>query len=69
MAFNNGMKFSTLDQDNDESKSYVWTRPFGPWWHKTFAQSALNRRFSSNLYWKTLRRDAAKTSVMMIRKL
>lgn len=67
MAYHNGMKFSTTDQDNDKSGNCV--ENYGPWWHKSCCHSALNRKFNSNLYWRSFSSNYAKTSVMMIRKL
>ncbi|VDI37594.1 Hypothetical predicted protein [Mytilus galloprovincialis] len=65
MAYHNGMKFSTTDQDNDQSSGKCVDN-YGPWWHKNCCQSGLNMEFKSILYWSG---NTAKTSVMMIRKL
>ncbi|CAG2256241.1 unnamed protein product [Mytilus edulis] len=66
MAYHNGMKFSTIDQDNDENAGTAYVTSYGPWWHKNCCYSGLNRKFSKNLYWSG---QSPKTSVMMIRKL
>lgn len=68
MAYHNGLKFSTPDQDNDNYGGSCATT-YGPWWHKSCNHSGLNRKFSQNLYWAHFSGNAAKTSVMMIRKL
>ncbi|XP_052086283.1 fibrinogen-like protein A isoform X5 [Mytilus californianus] len=67
MAYHNGMKFSTTDQDNDESGGVCVTTG-GPWWHKSCKYSGLNGKFN-NMYWYKISSNIAKTSVMMIRKL
>ncbi|XP_063405952.1 fibrinogen-like protein A [Mytilus trossulus] len=64
MAYHNGMKFSTTDQDNDEGGKCV--ESWGPWWHKNCCHSGLNQEFKKNLRWGSV---DATTSVMMIRKL
>ncbi|XP_076084683.1 fibrinogen-like protein A isoform X1 [Mytilus galloprovincialis] len=69
MAYNNGNKFSTKDQDNDDFLGAAWAMAYGPWWHKSCCYSSLNRKFNHNLYWKSFSDHSAKTSVMMIRKL
>ncbi|CAC5414742.1 Fibrinogen-like protein 1,Fibrinogen-like protein A,Tenascin,Ryncolin-2,Ryncolin-4,Fibrinogen C domain-containing protein 1-A,Microfibril-associated glycoprotein 4,Tenascin-N,Fibroleukin,Angiopoietin-related protein 7,Ficolin-2,Ryncolin-1,Tenascin-R,Ryncolin-3,Ficolin-1,Fibrinogen C domain-containing protein 1-B,Fibrinogen C domain-containing protein 1 [Mytilus coruscus] len=68
MAYHNGMKFSTKDQDN-EVDSRNCAKTYGAWWHKSCCYSGLNKDFNSNLYWFKFRNHAAKTSVMMIRKV
>ncbi|XP_071142635.1 fibrinogen C domain-containing protein 1-A-like [Mytilus edulis] len=68
MNYHNGMKFSSTDQDNDkDSGNCVASR--GPWWHKSCSYSALNRKFNTNMFWYGISSNAAKSSVMMIRKL
>ncbi|XP_063405828.1 fibrinogen-like protein A [Mytilus trossulus] len=69
MAIHNGMKFSTIDQDNDLDSGADCARPYGAWWHNHCGTSCLNRRFLSNLCWNTLKTYSAKTSVMMLRTL
>ncbi|CAG2248995.1 unnamed protein product [Mytilus edulis] len=69
MAIHNGMKFSTIDQDNDLDSGADCARPYGAWWHNHCGASCLNRRFLSKLCWNTLKTYSAKTSVMMLRKL
>ncbi|XP_071141356.1 fibrinogen-like protein A isoform X2 [Mytilus edulis] len=69
MAYHNGMKFSTTDQDNDQDSGKCVDN-FGPWWHKGCCHSGLNKAFKSNLYWASFSSsNSAKTSVMMIREL
>ncbi|CAC5423052.1 Fibrinogen-like protein A,Ryncolin-4,Angiopoietin-related protein 7,Angiopoietin-related protein 1,Ficolin-3,Ficolin-1-B,Ficolin-2,Ryncolin-1,Tenascin-R,Fibrinogen-like protein 1,Ficolin-1,Fibrinogen C domain-containing protein 1-A,Tenascin-X,Tenascin-N,Ryncolin-3,Fibrinogen C domain-containing protein 1,Ryncolin-2,Angiopoietin-2,Fibrinogen alpha chain,Tenascin,Fibrinogen C domain-containing protein 1-B,Angiopoietin-4 [Mytilus coruscus] len=68
MKYQNGMMFSATDQDNDKSSSDC-AKGGGPWWHANCTWSALNRKLSSNLYWHTLPNNAAKTSIMMIRRI
>ncbi|XP_076083424.1 fibrinogen-like protein A [Mytilus galloprovincialis] len=68
MAYHNGMKFSTIDQDNDESER-ACVLSGGPWWHKSCNYSALNGKFNSQSYWSKFSNNIAKTSVMMIRQL
>ncbi|CAC5362058.1 Fibrinogen-like protein A,Ryncolin-4,Fibrinogen C domain-containing protein 1-A,Tenascin-N,Angiopoietin-related protein 7,Ficolin-1-A,Ficolin-1-B,Ficolin-2,Ficolin-1,Fibrinogen C domain-containing protein 1-B,Fibrinogen C domain-containing protein 1 [Mytilus coruscus] len=64
LVYHNRMKFSTVDQDNDQYyDSCVDT--WGPWWHKGCCRSGLNSKFEENMYWQYY----AKTSIMMIRKL
>ncbi|CAC5362064.1 Fibrinogen-like protein A,Ryncolin-4,Angiopoietin-related protein 1,Ficolin-1-B,Ficolin-2,Ryncolin-1,Tenascin-R,Fibrinogen-like protein 1,Tenascin-X,Fibrinogen C domain-containing protein 1-A,Tenascin-N,Ryncolin-3,Tenascin,Fibroleukin,Fibrinogen C domain-containing protein 1,Angiopoietin-related protein 3,Ryncolin-2,Techylectin-5B,Angiopoietin-related protein 2,Angiopoietin-2,Microfibril-associated glycoprotein 4,Fibrinogen alpha chain,Ficolin-1-A,Ficolin-1,Fibrinogen C domain-containing protein 1-B,Angiop len=67
MAYHNGMKFSTIDQDNDQGVKCVVSG--GPWWHKGCYKSALNRKFNKNLFWLSFSSSRAKTSVMKILKL
>ncbi|XP_076082482.1 fibrinogen-like protein A [Mytilus galloprovincialis] len=66
LAYHNGMKFSTIYQDNSESKGGAYVKSYGPWWHKSCCYSGLNKKFNTNLYWSG---QSPKTSVMMIRKL
>ncbi|CAG2249275.1 unnamed protein product [Mytilus edulis] len=68
MKFHNGMLFSSTDQDNDQHGSDC-AKQYGPWWHKQCCTSALNNKLSSNLYWTTFDNNAAKSSVMMIRRI
>ncbi|XP_063405953.1 fibrinogen-like protein A [Mytilus trossulus] len=68
MAYHNGMKFSTNDQDNDQNSGKCVDSE-GPWWHKNCNYSGLNKAFKSNMYWYSVSSNSAKTSVMMIRKL
>ncbi|VDI73467.1 Hypothetical predicted protein [Mytilus galloprovincialis] len=65
MAIHNGMKFSTIDQDNDLDSGADCARPYGAWWHNHCG----TRRFLSKLCWNTLKTYSVKTSVMMLRKL
>ncbi|XP_076084687.1 fibrinogen C domain-containing protein 1-A-like isoform X3 [Mytilus galloprovincialis] len=68
MVYHNEMKFSTFDQDNDQHDAKC-ANSYGPWWHKSCCHSGLNKKFNTNLYWNDFNSNAAKTSVMMIRKL
>ncbi|CAG2249272.1 Tenascin-R,Ryncolin-2,Angiopoietin-related protein 1,Ficolin-1-A,Ryncolin-1,Tenascin-X,Ficolin-2,Fibrinogen-like protein 1,Tenascin,Ficolin-1,Fibrinogen-like protein A,Ficolin-1-B,Ryncolin-3,Angiopoietin-related protein 7,Angiopoietin-4,Ryncolin-4 [Mytilus edulis] len=68
MKYHNGMMFSATDQDNDQAGGDC-TNGIGPWWHKSCSWSALNRKLSSNLHWHTFPNHAAKTSIMMIRRI
>ncbi|CAG2231795.1 Tenascin-R,Ryncolin-2,Angiopoietin-related protein 1,Ficolin-1-A,Ryncolin-1,Ficolin-2,Tenascin,Ficolin-1,Fibrinogen-like protein A,Ficolin-1-B,Microfibril-associated glycoprotein 4,Angiopoietin-related protein 7,Ryncolin-3,Ryncolin-4 [Mytilus edulis] len=68
MKYHNGMMFSATDQDNDQAGGDC-TNGLGPWWHKSCSWSALNRKLSSNLHWHTFPNHAAKTSIMMIRRI
>ncbi|VDI47145.1 Hypothetical predicted protein [Mytilus galloprovincialis] len=68
MAYHNGMKFSTTDQDNDQNSGKCVDN-YGPWWHGNCNHSGLNKAFKSKLYWRNFSSNSAKTSVMMIRKL
>ncbi|VDI73470.1 Hypothetical predicted protein [Mytilus galloprovincialis] len=54
MAIQNGMKFSTIDQDNDQDGGADCARPNGAWWHNHCGASCLNRIFISKLRWNTL---------------
>ncbi|VDH98910.1 Hypothetical predicted protein [Mytilus galloprovincialis] len=65
MAYHNGMKFSTTDQDNDQNGGGNCVDSYGPWWHKSCSHSGLNREFKSKMYWAGIN---TKTTVMMIRK-
>ncbi|XP_076084686.1 fibrinogen C domain-containing protein 1-A-like isoform X2 [Mytilus galloprovincialis] len=69
MSYHNGMKFSTTDQDNDQSSGGKCADTYGPWWHKDCCHSGLNKSFKSSLYWGSFKSSSAKTSVMMIRQL
>ncbi|XP_052086143.1 ficolin-1-like [Mytilus californianus] len=69
MTIQNGMKFSTIDQDNDLDSGADCAKTYGAWWHNHCGASCLNRRFISNLCWRSFSRNSAKTSVMMLRKL
>ncbi|CAG2192653.1 unnamed protein product [Mytilus edulis] len=60
MAYHNGMKFSSTDQDNDESSGHC-VDSHGPWWHKSCCYSALNKKFNTNLYWTSVISNVAKT--------
>ncbi|VDI75649.1 Hypothetical predicted protein [Mytilus galloprovincialis] len=68
MKFHNGMMFSSTDQDNDQHGGDC-AKQYGPWWHKQCCTSALNNKLSSNLYWTTFDNNAAKSSVMMIKRI
>ncbi|CAC5362065.1 unnamed protein product [Mytilus coruscus] len=61
MAYQNGMKFSTIDQDNDLHSVADCAKIDGAWWHNHYCgASCLNRRFLSNLCWDDFSRKLAK---------
>ncbi|XP_071126770.1 fibrinogen-like protein A [Mytilus edulis] len=68
MTSQNGLLFSTIDQDNDQSSGDC-AKGGGPWWYGNCTWSALNKKFSSNLYWHFFANHVAKTSIMMIRRI
>ncbi|CAC5363414.1 Fibrinogen-like protein A,Ryncolin-4,Angiopoietin-related protein 7,Angiopoietin-related protein 1,Ficolin-3,Techylectin-5A,Ficolin-2,Ryncolin-1,Tenascin-R, Fibrinogen-like protein 1,Angiopoietin-1,Fibrinogen C domain-containing protein 1-A,Tenascin-N,Tenascin,Fibroleukin,Fibrinogen C domain-containing protein 1,Angiopoietin-related protein 6,Techylectin-5B,Angiopoietin-2,Microfibril-associated glycoprotein 4,Fibrinogen alpha chain,Ficolin-1-A,Ficolin-1,Fibrinogen C domain-containing protein 1-B,Angiopoiet len=69
MQHHNGMKFSTVDRDNDRQKSNnMCVRHWGPWWHLNCCQSALNNSIRNKWYWKGVKEGYVRTTLMMIRK-
>ena len=52
LAYHNGQRFSTRDQDNDawsyNCASYIWN---GGWWYRRCWTSNLNGLYSSYIYW------------------
>ncbi|VDI14343.1 Hypothetical predicted protein [Mytilus galloprovincialis] len=68
MKYHNGQPFSATDQDNDKSSAHC-ASSLGPWWHNSCCWSALNKKMSSILYWRTLPNKAANKSIMMIRRI
>ncbi|VDI46720.1 Hypothetical predicted protein, partial [Mytilus galloprovincialis] len=56
MAYHNGMKFSTIDQDNDENKDRSFAKMSGAWWHnncrahRTMAKIYFHKEASA-IYW------------------
>lgn len=66
MSYHNGMKFSSVDRDNDLNGGNC-AGSGGPWWHNSCYHSALNKPFGTNLYWYPLTSQIAKTSIIMIR--
>ncbi|XP_076084916.1 fibrinogen-like protein A [Mytilus galloprovincialis] len=68
LNYNNGMKFSTVDRDNDLNSSNC-AKKSGPWWYKDCSYSALNSPSRNNWYWHNISGHYVKTSVMMIRKI
>ena len=51
LAYQNRMKFSTKDQDNDEApKGDCATKHKGAWWYKSCHQSNLNGRYLSGAH-------------------
>ena len=64
LSYDNGMKFSTKDQDNDmHEREDCATRFKGAWWYKNCHQSNLNGPYLSGAHtsytdgveWKTFR--------------
>uniref|UniRef100_A0A1X7U6H0 Fibrinogen C-terminal domain-containing protein n=1 Tax=Amphimedon queenslandica TaxID=400682 RepID=A0A1X7U6H0_AMPQE len=45
LAYHNGWRFSTRDNDNDESGSSCAQAHTGAWWYKNCAWSNLNGRY------------------------
>jgi len=76
MARHNGMKFTTIDVDNDlkSSQNCAVYQAFGGWWYKACAYANLNGKFgtvSTNgaIYWRSWQRyKALKTTSMMIKR-
>ncbi|CAG2233571.1 Ryncolin-1,Tenascin-N,Fibrinogen C domain-containing protein 1,Angiopoietin-related protein 7,Fibrinogen C domain-containing protein 1-B,Fibroleukin,Fibrinogen-like protein 1,Ficolin-1,Angiopoietin-4,Tenascin-R,Ryncolin-2,Techylectin-5B,Fibrinogen C domain-containing protein 1-A,Fibrinogen-like protein A,Ryncolin-3,Ficolin-2,Fibrinogen alpha chain,Tenascin,Angiopoietin-related protein 2,Techylectin-5A,Ryncolin-4 [Mytilus edulis] len=68
LAYSNGMKFTTLDRDNDFFSINCATER-GPWWFNDCAHSGLNNPYLDQLYWYHIGGLYAKNSVMMIRKV
>lgn len=59
LYYNNGMKFSTYDQDNDAYSSHCAQYTVGPWWHKSCTNTYLNGYYAdykgsyrgTGIYW------------------
>ncbi|CAG2242698.1 unnamed protein product [Mytilus edulis] len=69
LTYHNGMKFSTVDQDNDPHSSYNCAKSHeGAWWYKSCSNCDLSRNHGKSLkpYWGSVQ-DLVE-SVMMIRK-
>ncbi|XP_078313997.1 ryncolin-4-like [Crassostrea virginica] len=76
LAYHNGMKFSTRDQDNDKSGRSCSQNFHGAWWYNACHESNLNGKYmgtdtndrQSNMWyrWKYTR-ESFKTTRMMIR--
>ena len=47
LAHHNGMKFSTNDEDNDESDEHCALKFTSGWWYKSCDQSSVNGRYST----------------------
>lgn len=67
MAYHNGAKFSTSDQNTDRTGQCIVN--CGPWWNRQCCHCGLNILFSRGLNWHKFTGGIAKSSVMMIRKL
>ena len=64
----NGLKFSTLDQDNDADSGNCASMHKGGWWYDHCFDAELNGGFwGRDLYWKSS--GSFKSSSMMIKKL
>ncbi|XP_052086448.1 fibrinogen-like protein A isoform X2 [Mytilus californianus] len=68
LNYSNGMKFSTVDRDNDLRSSNC-AKNNGPWWFKDCSYSALNSPSRDKWYWYYVSGHYVKTSAMMIRKV
>lgn len=77
-VYQNGMKFSTTDQDNDNDKNdhCVLIKGGGGWWHNACSYCNLNNPYNnSRFYWSTLvdlglaSTAQLQTSRMMIKRL
>ncbi|VDH90521.1 Hypothetical predicted protein [Mytilus galloprovincialis] len=68
LRYHNGMKFTTVDRDNDETRTNC-AKSQEPWWHKSCSNSALNYPSREKWYWVYISGHYVKTSVMMIRKV
>ncbi|XP_076084910.1 fibrinogen-like protein A [Mytilus galloprovincialis] len=68
LNYSNGMKFSTVDKDNDLHSSNC-AKSNGPWWFKACSYSALNNPTIDQCDWNYMSGRYAKKSVMMIRKI
>lgn len=77
MAYSNGSKFTTKDQDNDEYSTNCSKIRFGGWWYKGCAHANLNGLYASSAkndgkynywyLWTSQTTEALKSSRMMIR--
>ncbi|VDI77825.1 Hypothetical predicted protein [Mytilus galloprovincialis] len=68
LSYHNGMKFSTVDRDNDLLSSNC-AKNHGPWWLRGCSHSALNSPSRDYWKWYDISGHYVKTSVMMIRKV
>ncbi|CAC5362610.1 Fibrinogen-like protein A,Ryncolin-4,Angiopoietin-related protein 1,Ficolin-3,Ficolin-2,Fibrinogen-like protein 1-like protein,Ryncolin-1,Tenascin-R,Fibrinogen-like protein 1,Fibrinogen C domain-containing protein 1-A,Tenascin-N,Ryncolin-3,Fibroleukin,Fibrinogen C domain-containing protein 1,Ryncolin-2,Angiopoietin-related protein 6,Angiopoietin-related protein 2,Microfibril-associated glycoprotein 4,Fibrinogen alpha chain,Ficolin-1,Fibrinogen C domain-containing protein 1-B,Angiopoietin-4 [Mytilus coruscu len=68
LIYSNGMKFTTVDRDNDLFPTNC-AKDRGPWWFKSCSHSALNNPSRDKWYWYYISGHYVKTSVMMIRKV
>ncbi|XP_035796446.1 fibrinogen-like protein A [Anopheles albimanus] len=77
MTYNNGMKFSTKDRDNDLSATYDCAQLHeGAWWYSACSLATLNAPYRNvsngeSMYWYNFKTDyrALSYSRMMIREL
>ena len=53
LAYHNGQRFSTRDQDNDPSSVHCAFESQGAWWHRTCFYSNLNANYYNGLYTAT----------------
>lgn len=70
LSFHRGMKFSTVDQDNDPVLSDTCTNYHpGGWWFSTCLESNLNGAFDAKtntlttLYWKNISQAIIQTEM------
>ncbi|XP_061176958.1 fibrinogen C domain-containing protein 1-B-like [Saccostrea echinata] len=76
LAYNNGMKFTTKDQDNEENSGNCAVSRHGAWWYNWCAYGNLNGEYAQSAvsgwkytiwyHWKQTT-EALKQTVMMIR--
>jgi len=75
MAYHNGMKFTTIDVDNDlRSRNCAASEKYGGWWYKKCADVNLNGLYGNvsskgAIYWRGWQSyKALKTTSMMIKR-
>lgn len=71
MSFQDGMKFSTIDRDNDLSHSHCASNYEGGWWFSHCLHANLNGKFNLGLTWFHVQKNewiAVARSHMKIRR-
>lgn len=71
MSYENGMKFSTIDRDNDLSSSHCASNYEGGWWFSHCLHANLNGKYNLGLTWFNGDKNewiAVVSSVMKIRQ-